>query len=284
MTIARIIRTRTPSAGGGGGGSALFSDTFAGGSFASAQNGFNWGGDNSNDNGSTAIVQTNDPNAGDYALRFRYNANIVDASAERRIYFGQEMTDFWMRYDLLIPSNYAHRVHPSGGGNNNKFGLAIWGGGDDNYNDPTTPGIDINFWSGGGANISFGDVYYFTSPSPYPDFDESAFEPLDAQGDAITSADLGQWLTLTFHAWTAAGPGQFGGLRVYRRRAFTGSHLLWCDSSAQNTGDGSNYLTGQTGFDVLYLMGWSNTGYVQQTDFFMRNVQIAASDIWGDLS
>lgn len=165
-----------------------------------------------------------------------------DSSAEQRIELNRQMLDFWIAYDLTIPDNYFHRSeNPS----NNKF-IAIYA------NPYTDPGFQINF-------------------STYPSRDgtgESTLKlhsqnlgrenpPIDIPGTFIALADKGQTMRIVVHA------NVDGTVQLWKRGT------LFADLTGLVISGGPRHY-----IDALYLMGWSNSGFDQETLLLIDNLTI----------
>lgn len=211
----------------------LFFDNFDSGVRSAPQNGITYG---------PAMVNVTIVNG---KMQFRHPPKLPgeDSSAEQRIELNRQMSDFWIAYDLTIPTNYFHRSeNPS----NNKF-IAIYA------NPYSPPGFQINF-------------------STYPSRDgtgESTLKmhsqnlgrenpPLDVPGTFITLADKGQTMRIVVHVNVS------GVVQLWKNGA------LFADFSGLTISGGDRHY-----IDALYLMGWSNSGFTEETLLLVDNLSIS---------
>lgn len=222
----------------------LFTDGFESGSLGSSQNGVSWG------SSTATVVSTEQAFSGNRSLRFRFSGggSGQDAFAEQRVRLPQR-NEYWFRYRLYIPSNYTHR---SDGDSNNKF-LAV-------YRAPyETPGFQVNFsmhpTSGGGSNLA---AHY------YDDGRERASRSISSS--FITSADNGKWMEIVVQVKVPTSASSDDGImRIWKNGSLAGSIT---DLSSWG-GTGENYIT------EAYLLGWSNSGFSQETLLFIDDIVIA---------
>ena len=226
----------------------IFSDGFESGNLSHSTNGFRWT-DQSNTSVSTArgCASAN-------SLQFRYAAvaDCQDSMSEQRFYLGGNYRDVWFEYDLFVPENYYHR--PQSGPTNNKGFLYLWA---NTYNSPQ-PLVAINFWADGTTGQSIGSVY--TRPLDQHSFDFSA--------PAIATSDVGKWLHIVVHYAYATASNNDGIAQIWKTPAG--------DPTVQilNKTDGPWYHASGAGFDNGYLLGWANSGFSQETRFYIDNVRV----------
>jgi hypothetical protein len=270
---------------------ALFDDDFASGDKSHTENGVAWHGA-----GVRATVVDDLGNSSGKALRMRYPARGTspegnDAWSEQRFYLGPLSEDgryneLWIKYRVLIPSNFeltdplAHQ--------NDKW-LRLWSRGPDF---PDEDGYSPYYFKGGfsmtplatpgqGARIitEFGGDVVIEGPPRR----EGRVGRWDTPfgNNWITSADLGQEVEYVMRVKTdtsgtintmPAATGGNGALQAWKNGVLIASQtgLRW------RTSDGLHEY-----FEYGYIFGYSNCGYAQQTDFFVRQVTIATSNIFG---
>ncbi len=226
----------------------FFEENFTGTQFNNA-NGFTWSGTNN-----TAVVSF----GGYDALRFRYGPDALgeDTNSEQRFNLGQNLTELWIEYYLYIPSNYVHRNDPP---NNNKF-IRIWG---DDYNsanklgastqyrtefltDNSGLGFEYNYKGWDYAVLGFGPEGYTSGYTEYGNAMKGVWTQVRLHFRLVSSTDADDalmelWLNGTKVLSFINVPQKYDTLRPY-----------W------NQG---------------YLMGWSNSGFLDETDFYIRNVK-----------
>lgn len=230
----------------------IFSDGFESGDFSATQNSFRW-----TDRSNTAI-STARACASTYSLQFNYAAaaDNEDSMSEQRFFLGGNYRDVWFEYDFFVPENYFHRSQA--GETNNKGFLYLWA---NTYADPR-PLVAINFWADGTTGQSIGSVY--TRPVDQHSFDFSA--------RAIASTDVGKWLHIVVHYAYATVANNDGIAQVWKTPA-GGSTV-----QILNKTNGPWYHAGGAGFDNGYLLGWANSGFSQETRFYIDNVQVYEND------
>ncbi|GGX56966.1 hypothetical protein GCM10007392_25560 [Saccharospirillum salsuginis] len=196
---------------------------------------------------------------GQFALRFTFKGGATgeDAWSEQRLSF-PDRTELWIAYDLYVPLNYAHRTES--GASNNKF-LAI-------YRAPyTDPGFHLN-WSvnpdgDGGSNLFLHRYRNGTEQAARP--------PADDLGvGVLTADDRGQWVRIeAFIRVPSSADSNDGVMRMWK------NGTLVTDETALNNygGDDENY------FNELYLLGWSNSGFDEDTVLYIDNLSLSEQSL-----
>lgn len=222
----------------------LFRDGFESGDRSHLENGVRWTDAVSGTRPTTARAKT-----GAWALEFRYLA--ATHFQEQRISFGAPYKELWIKYDLYVPANYVQ--YPGDQGSNNKF-FAIFSNSNSFYcNFSTYP--DGN----GGSNIG---IHYFNN---------GAERPYLLRQDALwRAADLGKWHRIVLHfkaaSTTSAADGQ--------QEVWKDGALVLSNTSLANGGTaGGNHI------EAAYFLGWANTGYSQETVFYIDDVEISTTPI-----
>lgn len=247
-----------------------FSDNFEGyadgsrlsGSRASTNPGITWR-DSTSATVSTKVDR--EGKSGGKSLQFFYKGTTdrsQDAWAEQRVDLVGQYPELWISWDLLVPSNYNDR-----GGGNNKVMIV--------YNDFTgnTTFVDFESWSYGqipgsnylnvqykynGVNHDFAGTY--NSPVKVD------FNPFGRDFRYIEPAkDAGKWLHMVFHMKLATSAAAADGLtEVWKNGQKIVEH--------RNI---PNFNTTANHFSGLYLLGWANTGFDQDTYFYLDNFKIS---------
>jgi hypothetical protein len=270
---------------------ALFDDDFSSGDKSHTENGVVWG-------SSTRATVIDDPgNSSGKALRMRFQARTgpaggaSEAHAEQRFYLGAAgatgiYTELWIRLRVLVPSNY--QLINVDASNNDKW-LRLWSRGaewpdDDGYSpyyfkggfstiENTTPGAGSRLITEFGNDLR---------PSTDGGLDgRVGRNSTPSVNDWITSADLGQEIEYVMRVKTdtlgtigaePAATGGNGALQSWKNGVLMANQtaLLW------RTKTGLHEY-----FEYGYILGYSNSGYAEQTDFLIRQVTIATSDIFG---
>ncbi len=230
----------------------LFTDGFETGTLSkTAQNGVAWI-DSQATSVSSAAAAT-----GTYSLRFNFAAvpRGEDSFAEQRISLPAKSA-YWFKYKLYIPANYAHR---SDGASNNKF-LAV-------YQAPylkVNPGFQVNFSlqpnGSGGSNV---EVHAYNNGVEGP-------VRSNVVRDFITDADKGKWMDLVAEVRVPTGASSADGImRLWKN----GQQVVNITNLASYGGSGKNYI------DQAYFLGWSNSGFDQQTLLYIDDVTISDTAI-----
>ncbi len=275
----------------------LFQDSFESGDFSHSENGISW---------TRAVkVSISEENAswGDKAARFFYEGSsslTSDAWAELAFDLNPDhkIKEIWIRYDLFIPANYQHRV--TGGSENNKGLAMLWG---ETYTAPSVRS-SFNFWpsefrytaEAADAGDSFittestrngwSTGHRWSKEQGRDDFRTGIDVGEDSRRDTDDTSDAGRWVAFylavrlsdvaPYPAEQARGNGMMGvwkctlpcGLtELNRENALVYNDELnnWADSDARNF------------LEHGYLLGWANSGFDEDTVFYMDNVVFATS-------
>lgn len=233
----------------------FFQDGFESGDKSFTQNGVRWADSNS------VTVNTANPKSGSYGMQMRYWAtpNNEDSWSEQRFSLGGNYPDIWVSYDMHIPANYNHRTQ-SGSANNKAF-LYMWSG---NYGSPNGPMIGPEFWPNGDGT-SNASMRVFG-----PGLDRHIW---DACPVAIKSSDAGKWVKIIAHYKYASSSNNDGIAQIWKVYA-DGSTELTC-----NVTNGAWYVAGARGFDQGYLLGWSNSGFNEDTSFQIDNIVMSTTSL-----
>ena len=251
MSILLLNGGRAVAGSGGTGVVPFFADDF-GGTQRNPANGFTYGG-----TGSRVSVVSFD---GYNALRFRYGPDAVGAggiTVEQPFALGRQLQELWLEYYLHIPSNLVLRSDPPNT-DPNKL-LALW---PNNYSTVGEPHVVTEFWRNGSDSTSYARILGLGDLYP---------TQLIRGGDAfqnqdfINTARAGAWHRLRVHYKLSSGAGQTDG--VYE--GWLGNTLMWRSRS-----DWVFWYTGGVNFIANgYLMGASNPGYTNQTDYHIRSLK-----------
>ena len=235
--------------------SVLFQDGFESGDLTHTQNNIRW----AQEGVRTSISTTPAPvREGARSFEFSFEAAVddKDSFSEHRILLTPKYTDLWIMYDLYVPVNYHHRTQRDS--DNNKF-FAIF------RNPYTSPGFQVNFSTtpngSGGSNI---DVRYMNNGA-----EQGSLTPTSGQ-NFITSTDAGRWHTIIMHFKVPTGQNTNDGIMQLWKN---GSEIINITNLASWGGSGANY------FDQAYVLGWSNSGYTEQTNFYVDNFVISSKPL-----
>ena len=170
--------------------------------------------------------------------------------SEQRVHYPQT-NDVWIKYDLYIPTNY---VHQNASRTNNKF-LAV-------YRNPyNTLGFQVN-WSidangSGGSNLK---VHRYRNSK-----EESIISPAGGK-NFLTANDRGKWVSIIAHVKPPTDANTNDGVMQMWKNGVNVCNETNLDDYG---GAGNNYT------DELYLLGWANSGYAQETIFYIDNLIIS---------
>ncbi|HOY24650.1 MAG TPA: hypothetical protein PK002_15950, partial [Cellvibrio sp.] len=188
-----------------------------------------------------------------YGLKFFYRGNsseLADATAEARFDLKKEYTDILIEFDLFVPSNYKH-VTPSDKIANNKF-LRLW---QIKYSEGEQVGAGTLVQDNNSASIIGTDYKRF------PNWGIST--GVKQTRDFISADDLGKWMSIKIYA-SAPTDQHNGMIRIYKNK-----YLLLDDTNI------ANILPGIQGWRYGYLLGWANSGFREDTIFYMDNVRFS---------
>jgi hypothetical protein len=230
--------------------------------------GFTW-----NSTGSRVSVQTVPAGRSGYGLRFRYGPDANpggDSSAEQRFNLGRDCSHLWVEYDLYVPSNFAHRWTTTYTANN-KFAM-FWR---TTYSDVTNGTWRIGFEYTSGSGVT-------------PD---STIRPISSRWDLNSWTDYSVTGGGTFISPT--GPldiDAWNQVRIELAAATDGASSdgimrMWINGTlfaSTTTGKFWNFDTGTDPADCFlrngYLFGWSNSGFTDETDFFIHGAKFYDTD------
>lgn len=235
-------------------GEVLFEDNFETGnlSHTDTASGTRWG-ETRHSSTDDVVVTADEAHSGLYSLKFFFagNANTKDdAWAEQRFVFGEPQTNIYMRYYIKFPANYDIRDTPSS--DNTKF-FYMWG---NNYSDPMMTGMEID---------NNEKAYFKAKISGYPHVLDCAGNTGGVPG--INSWHLGaehlnKWICFEFHIKHDSGSGD-GVLQFWvdGTLVIDGKNLSWAGAPCSP----GYFLNG-------YLMGWSNSGFDENTIVYIDDI------------
>ena len=239
----------------------FFQDNFESGNLSYSESDTHWGGSS---HGPEDLVEVSNDRAhsGSYSLKFHYEGGPSgdDAWAEQRFVFGNNKTNFYIRFYIYFPSNFTVRNDSP---NNNKA-IVVWG---DNYSSKGAQGQEFTanafvpkahkVWVGGGWELScdggFGNI-----------------ESIDGIGHwSMSNLTLRQWICFEYHFKADSGSGD-------------GAMEFWVDGVKQYGGTNLTWIGATCSpsyFNAGYLLGWANSGYAEDTDIFIDDVVFSDSYI-----
>lgn len=270
------------TAAAGSGGTALFSDGVESGNWNHTENGISYGGHTSN-----VAVNTTNPYQGSYSIFMPYpgdGGTPSERNNEQDIVLTTPMTEIWVGYYLWVPSDFYHRSTgcPSGSCNNKGF-LSMWDG---DYAGGYGPAYGPNFFTGSALPnivLSPGEdrqklqVFngYGLGGGQHFDFYADDGNPA-LMGYGFTSDMYGKWCHIVTHAKYATAANNDGVYQNWKQCTGASTYTILLNLTAIPA-----YVPGATGFDHLRILGYSNSGFAVDTDFYVDNIQIAATNIFG---
>jgi len=244
-----------------GGVSPFFEDDFEAqileGPPIGSGNGFEWG-----ESTSTRIKDVF-PYSGTKSLRFAYEGNVDPAAyamAEQKFNL-PDLQEWWFEYYILVPSNYVHRDSTSS--DNNKF---FW------FSDVNEGGeyhvkmmMEGNL--GSGDNLTIARPMWGTNAA-------LGGQTVSGNGMAATETlihtnDINTWMHMKYH------------LKISDTDSSNGIFKIWKNGGVlQNeTGLANDPVDGVTNtVDRGYLMGWSNSGFAENTRFYIDDIKFYDTD------
>ncbi|MHA2067541.1 MAG: hypothetical protein ACXABY_24520, partial [Candidatus Thorarchaeota archaeon] len=213
--------------------------------------------------GSRIEISNTVANGGTKSLRFRYGPDPSgsDSSAEQGITLdGSGYMELWLEWDMYTPTNFTHRDDT--GSDNNKIIYL--------HNDYSEENGGIEYWPdrtpaalGQPANGKAYPTHVYRTSSttpfghyPQPNFGNIVFDP----------AEAGTWSRFKLHYKKSDAGSSNASVQFYKDNVL----LLNRDNfDDYNPSRGLKPMTG------IKLMGWSNSGYLDETDFYMDNLYIS---------
>ncbi|MCY0994888.1 hypothetical protein OV203_47615 [Nannocystis sp. ILAH1] len=236
---------------------------------------------------------------GTRSLRFTYpaqpNPPPSDTVIEQRFAFNQHLTDFWFKYDIFIPANYFHR---STAGSND------FGGGEkelvmmsEGYSAPSPTEIyptmilgrlfrrvdqDDPNWVNDGSSWQYGSFAYAAADG------ERTWYYLPSAGIETgprfvdINVDPGTWVRRILHVRMPTTTNSNDGEIEYWATRCDGTTIKVVDEhngtfhgALHPNSAGGNYIT------AGYLLGSSNSGFDEETTFYIDDVVVSSTNLWG---
>ena len=231
------------------GASIIFSDDFSSSDLSKTMSGAKWG-----DQVYVSVVASpsiDGKNSAQFSFEGNQDVN-ADAFSELRFDLGGLYSELWIQFYVYYPANYSHRDAP--GPDNNKF-LRLWG---KTYDDAGKVGLST--WrSGSGGSELIADW-------------NRRNEGIGPKGDQylpfITSDDLGKWMKVRVHVVAPQSNAAAGSIQVWKNDNLIINDFQIVDS--YYSGESNAYRYG-------YILGWSNSGYTQNTKINVDGVVFATS-------
>ena len=247
--------------GGGGGLQPFFTDDFSNGVRNDA-NGFSWLG---TDIQTEPRISNERSFSGSHSMRFQYNASAYGGQGwtEERFDTGRYLSELAMEYMLYVPANYKHRVDPNTGGNNKFF--SIWR---DTYGGVAGSWeISVGTWR---TSDTVSNVKFQSTFSARNNVGEQAGRPnFMGAGSALVP---GQWNKVQFYVKAATERAGEALTADGIMQMFINDALFF----SFTTGDFNNFNPAFIGTTLRngYLLGYSNSGFDENTVFFIDDFKI----------
>ncbi len=257
-SVADTIQAQVspPAAPPPGSAQAVFADDFELGEYRPNVNGFGHG-------GSKIPVTTEQAHSGRYSLKFVYGPDAPgeDSWAEHRFRLGDGVQEVWVEYYVRAPLNYAHRDDQ--GSDNNKFFFV---------DDRTRGTYNVRMLLEGRPDPVAGSITKarpMWGTSPELGGRASSSWGMENPSGLITNESLGKWVHFRFH------------LKVSDTGQRNGIFKMWRDDVLfiNEIGLANDPVDGVSNrFKGGYLMGWSNSGFTEQTVFYLDDFKIYTGD------
>lgn len=211
-------------------------------------------------NGSCAITTSGN------ALRFAYQAAAdgADSFAEQRLALTENATDIWIKFDLFIPCNYVHRSQADGGVNNKFFAI---------YRDPYgVPGFQVNFSLSPNVGNDRSELelhyYYNGVEQGIITTNDSDLSPPDfvLPDFIVVGQDRGRWHRIVLRVKVPTGDNTNDGVMQLWKNGTQFVNITRLNSWG---GTNANYI------DEAYILGWANSGFAQETVFYVDDIIIS---------
>lgn len=246
----------------------FFQDSFESNNKTHTENGASWLSSDSN-----VTVSRDTAKTGSYSLKSSYptTASGMDSSAEQRFTLGSGKKDVYIRYYIKFPSNYIIRAeNPS----NNKM-IELWGEESNYGTDTQLAGSEA--WNTAGGVAELGPTAYMNSSKQLSYLSGSEYNHIWWSGVLnswkLTSNDLNKWLCFEWHFKKDTGAGD-GALEF-----FVDGVKKWGSTSLNFAGSPTSSY-----FKTGYLLGWSNSGFSQNTSVYIDDVKMSDTYIGPDKS
>lgn len=209
--------------------------------------------------GSSILVSDAESFSGSKSLRFRFaaNADNADGNAEQRFSYPDIQRESWVEFRFHVPSNYKHRNQADG--EHHKF-YSLWSVG---YGGSGRPKVVLEFWRTDDDTSYMRFIHNFAGQGGSVDVANNTKQAISASGPLFK----GQWHRIRIWQDTGTEGDDNAAFKVWIDDA-----LFFDFSGIANTGNNNFY------WDAGYLMGYSNGGYDEQTDFHVDDFKIYDTD------
>jgi hypothetical protein len=193
---------------------------------------------------------------GSYSLRFIFGPNAPGEQdwSEIRFDMGATREELWIEYYLFVPSNYAHRYDGAG---HNKF-LALWG----------SKGYDEGGQLFGFINTWPADAEGWQSEAYVAAYAGEDVRAGEEGFNFIGNTHRNSWIRVRYHIKPGTGREASDGIiQMWRddTQIMDYTSLIW-------------YHSQENGFRNGYLMGWSSTGFTEETKIYIDDFKVYVQD------
>lgn len=201
-------------------------------------NGFSWLG------GGMPVVEFD----GAHAMLFRYGPDAPgeDSHREQRFDFGRDLAEVWVEYSLYVPDNFTVRDDRPG---NNKL-VGFWA---TTYNNPLQVVFEYQGWPEADVRVlCISNVGGCNSGGT-------------KHTHVLDETMRGEWLRIRVHLRAGEADGVVA---------------LWRDDTLVYSYDPAPLWTssGVNSFRRGYLLGWANSGFTEETRFYITDFRVWGSD------
>jgi hypothetical protein len=204
-----------------------------------------------------STIQSTTPRTGTYSMRVRFpaSANCADPWVEPRWAFTQIDRRIWIDYWIYLPANYKHRSQSGCADTSTHHKLfSVWGVG---YGGSERPKIVLELWRDGSDDDSELRLVSNMNGSA-GSFQQGTNQPAIGSGGAMT---LGAWNRVRIFGDTGTAGDNNAAIKIWLNDVVT--HDITGMNNSTSPGLSAFY------WDGGYLMGYSNGGYDEQTDFYI---------------
>lgn len=228
----------------------LYSEDFESETLISdSSEGFRW-----TDKASVSVIE--DPTeSSNHAAQFHFEGTATDdAWSELRFDLGGLYKEIWMKYRMYIPENYYHR--DSSGSDNNK-GFYLWSG---QYNNGADVLVSASWWrTENGGTRMMGNWKTNSETSKHYNDDDLSGVIIDY------NTDRDKWHDIVIRVRIGDPAIPNGALQVWKNDT-----PIWSDTSIENYAADPS----QNGVEKGYLLGWSNSGFDEDTKLMVDDFVI----------
>ncbi len=232
-----------------------FMDGFETGNLSKSENGFKWAG-----MGTNPIVETNFAKDGSSSLEFLFRPTAAGGQAwsEQRYTLGGNYNNVWLKADIFIPANYYCR-----GSSHNKGPFYVWSGKYGHANAHLAANFE-HWCNSGNAYLTFNpgaDGFNYGHFNTCLNLNPKGCPREQGIPFVDHSIDLNKWHEWIVHVRPATTPTSNDGIVEVWKDGLK----VWYRYDMAYHSTVANY------FDQGYIMGYSNSGFDQETNIRYDN-------------